>query len=152
MNRLPCLVLLGLCLPAGAATRPMVDTPAGKLQGIATGNVHAFKGIPYAAPPVGALRWKPPLPAARWKGVREASEFGAACIQPQGKPDSIYFWSLPATSEDCLFLNVWAPADARKAPVFFWIHGGALSGGSGGEPLYDGSRMAERGIVVVTIN
>jgi len=152
MNRLPCLVLLGLCLPAGAATQPMVDSPAGKLQGVATGNVQAFKGIPYAAPPVGALRWKPPLPAARWKGVREASEFGAACIQPKGKPDSIYFWSLPATSEDCLFLNVWAPADARKAPVFFWIHGGALSGGSGGEPLYDGSRMAERGIVVVTIN
>jgi para-nitrobenzyl esterase len=152
MKRLPCLVLLGLCLPAGAATRPMVESPAGKLQGVATGDVQAFKGIPYAAPPVGALRWKPPLPAARWKGVREASEFGAACIQPKGKPDSIYFWSLPATSEDCLFLNVWAPANARKAPVFFWIHGGALSGGSGGEPLYDGTRMAGRGIVVVTIN
>ena len=73
-------------------------------------------------------------------------------MQPKGKPDSIYFWTLPKTSEDCLFLNVWAPANARKAPVFFWIHGGALSGGSGSEPLYDGTKFAERGIVVVTIN
>jgi para-nitrobenzyl esterase len=151
MNRLLCSLLLAWCLPAGAAA-PMVTAPAGKLQGVATDNVHAFKGIPYAAPPVGALRWKPPLPAPRWKGVRNAGEYGAACIQPKGKPDSIYFWSLPSTSEDCLFLNVWAPANARKAPVFFWIHGGALSGGSGGEPLYDGTRMAERGVVVVTIN
>ena len=88
----------------------------------------------------------------KWKGTRDATQFGAACVQPKGKPDSIYFWSLPQTSEDCLFLNVWAPAKAHKAPVFFWIHGGALSGGSGSEPLYDGTKLAERGIVVVTIN
>jgi para-nitrobenzyl esterase len=152
MNRLLCSLILACCLPAGAATPPIVAAPAGRLQGVAAGQVHAFKGIPYAAPPVGALRWKPPLPAPKWKGVRAATEFGAACIQPKGKPDSIYFWSLPATSEDCLFLNVWAPAEARKAPVFFWIHGGALSGGSSSEPLYDGTRMAELGIVVVSIN
>jgi len=152
MNRLLCSLMLLLCLPAGANAPPMVSAPAGKLQGVASGNVHVFKGIPYATPPVGALRWKPPLPAQKWKGVRAATEFGAACIQPKGKPDSIYFWSLPSTSEDCLFLNVWAPANARKAPVFFWIHGGALSGGSSSEPLYDGTRMAELGIVVVSIN
>src|SRR3982751_2641363 len=133
MNRLPCLLLLAWCLPASATAPPIVAAPAGKLQGVAHGNVQVFKGIPYATSPVGTLRWKPPLPAARWKGVRDASAFGAACIQPKGKPDSICFWSLPATSEDCLFLNVWAPADARQAPVFFWIHGGALSGGSGSE-------------------
>ncbi len=137
---------------ARADSPPVVNAPAGKLQGMASGKVHVFKGIPYALPPVGALRWQAPLPAKKWKGVRESTQFGAACIQPKGKRDSIYFWSLPSTSEDCLSLNVWAPADARNAPVFFWIHGGALSGGSGSEPLYDGTKLAERGIVVVTIN
>ena len=157
MNRVSIgiLSLLGAMsssLTAMAESPPVVNAPAGRLLGAAAGKVHVFKGIPYALPPVGALRWQPPLPAKKWKGVREATQFGAACIQPRGKPDSIYFWSLPSTSEDCLSLNVWAPADARNAPVFFWIHGGALSGGSGSEPLYDGTRLAERGIVVVTIN
>jgi para-nitrobenzyl esterase len=152
MKRLLCLVLVGMSLSAGAASPPLVQAPAGKLQGTTTGQVNAFKGIPYAVPPVGAMRWKPSLPAPKWKGVRAATDFGAACIQPKGRPESIYFWSLPSTSEDCLFLNVWAPADARKAPVFFWIHGGALSGGSSSEPLYDGTKFAERGIVVVSIN
>jgi para-nitrobenzyl esterase len=150
MKRLLCLSLV-LSLPAGAGSA-LVDAPAGKLQGATVGHVNVFKGIPYAVPPVGAMRWKPPLPAPKWKGVRAAAEFGAACIQPRGRPDSIYFWSLAATSEDCLYLNVWAPAEARNAPVFFWIHGGALSGGAASEPLYDGTRLAERGIVVVSIN
>jgi len=147
-------VLLGILvsLPAGAVSPPVVNAPAGKVSGAAAGGVHVFKGIPYAQPPVGAMRWKAPLPAQKWKGTRDATQFGAACIQPKGRPDSIYFWSLPKTSEDCLYLNVWAPADARNAPVFVWIHGGALSGGSGSEPLYDGTKFAERGIVVVTIN
>jgi para-nitrobenzyl esterase len=156
MNRLPVGILAVLValssIPGMAATPPVVNAPAGKLQGATVGQVHSFMGIPYALPPVGALRWQPPLPAKKWKGVREATQFGSACIQPKGRPDSIYFWSLPSTSEDCLSLNIWAPADARNAPVFFWIHGGALSGGSGGEPLYDGTKLAERGIVVVTIN
>ena len=147
-------VLLGILvsLPAGAVSPPVVNAPAGKVSGAAAGGVHVFKGIPYAQPPVGAMRWKAPLPAQKWKGTRDATQFGAACIQPKGRPDSIYFWSLPKTSEDCLYLNVWAPGDARNAPVFVWIHGGALSGGSGSEPLYDGTKFAERGIVVVTIN
>jgi para-nitrobenzyl esterase len=155
MTRFSLLVLLGISvhsLSAGAASPPLVQAPAGKLQGTANHRVNVFKGIPYAVPPVGAMRWKAPLPAPKWKGVRVATEFGAACIQPKGRPDSLYFWSLASTSEDCLFLNVWAPADARNAPVFFWIHGGALSGGSASEPLYDGTKLAERGIVVVTIN
>ncbi|HEU4589735.1 MAG TPA: carboxylesterase family protein [Steroidobacteraceae bacterium] len=155
MNRiaLPILVAMLLNLPAGAAeSAPVVTTAAGKIAGAAAGDIHAFKGIPYAQPPVGALRWKPPLPAAKWNGTRDARQFGAACIQPRGKPDSIYFWNLPKVSEDCLFLNVWAPAKAKQAPVFFWIHGGALSGGSGSEPMYDGTKLAERGVVVVTIN
>ncbi|HET9863107.1 MAG TPA: carboxylesterase family protein [Steroidobacteraceae bacterium] len=156
MNR---IALFTLCvamftnLPAGAAgSAPVVSTAGGKLAGTAAGELHVFKGIPYAQPPVGALRWKPPLPAAKWTGTRDATQFGAACIQPKGRPESIYFWNLPKVSEDCLYLNVWAPAKASQAPVFFWIHGGALSGGSGSEPMYDGTALAERGIVVVTIN
>ena len=144
-------VALGLVMPAAADTA-VVSSPAGKLQGTADGKLQVFKGIPYALPPTGEMRWKPPLPMPKWKGTRDATQFGAACIQPKGKPDSIYFWNLPKTSEDCLYLNVWAPANARKAPVFVWIHGGALSGGSGSEPMYDGAKLAERGIVVVTIN
>jgi para-nitrobenzyl esterase len=143
------LLAMALSLPAGA---DVLSTPVGKVQGTTEGNVRVFKGIPYAAPPVGALRWKPPLPAAKWKGALDATKYGAGCIQPRGSPASIYYWNLTTTSEDCLFLNVWAPADARDAPVFFWIHGGALSGGTGGDPLYDGQKLAERGIVVVTIN
>jgi para-nitrobenzyl esterase len=152
MNRFLLVMLVVLSLPAGADSPPTVAAPAGKVQGVAEGRVRAFKGIPYAQPPLGALRWKAPLTLPKWKGTRDAKQFGAACIQPKGRPDSIYFWNLPKVSEDCLYLNIWAPADARKAPVFFWIHGGALSGGSGGEPMYDGTRLAERGIVVVTIN
>ncbi|HET9472696.1 MAG TPA: carboxylesterase family protein, partial [Steroidobacteraceae bacterium] len=150
--RIPMLlVAMGLAMSASADTA-VVSSSAGKLQGTIEGKLHVFKGIPYALPPTGAMRWKPPLPMPKWKGTRDATQFGAACIQPKGRPDSIYFWNLPKTSEDCLFLNVWAPATARKAPVFVWIHGGALSGGSGSEPMYDGTKLAERGLVVVTIN
>src|SRR6185436_6493800 len=104
--------------------------PAGRMQGEASNGIHAFKGIPYAQAPLGALRWKPPIPWPDWKDTRVTTTFGAACIQPKGKPDSLYFWNLPQTSEDCLYLNVWAPANAQTAPVFVWIHGGALSSGS----------------------
>ena len=97
-------------------------------------------------------RWKPPLPAPRWKGTRDATQFGPACVQPKSRPGSIYSWELPAMSEDCLSLNIWAPAKASKAPVFVWIHGGSLSTGAGSDGLYDGTRLAERGIIVVTIN
>jgi para-nitrobenzyl esterase len=151
-RRVPILlVALGLAMPA-LANAEVVNSPAGKLQGTTDGKTQVFKGIPYALPPTGEMRWKPPLPMTKWKGTRDATQFGAACIQPKGKPDSIYFWNLPKTSEDCLYLNVWTPANARKAPVFVWIHGGALGGGSGSEPMYDGVKLAERGIVVVTIN
>src|SRR3546814_11120110 len=84
-----------------------------------------------------------------WAGARDATRFGPACMQPGPRGPSIYAWDLPAMSEDCLSLNIWAPKDAKNAPVFVWIHGGALTGGSGGDPIYDGSALAERGIVVV---
>jgi para-nitrobenzyl esterase len=153
MMRTPILlVLLSVALPAAAESPPVVAAPAGRISGAVIDGVHVFKGIPYAQPPVGALRWQPPLPAPKWKGTRDATKFGAVCIQPKGKPDSIYFWNLPPSSEDCLSLNVWAPANAKQAPVFVWIHGGALWGGSGADTLYDGTKYARKGVIVVTIN
>lgn len=157
----PCVLacLAGLCLPLpsaadtpGADAAPVVDAPAGTLQGETVGTLRIFKGIPFALPPTGARRWKPPLPLPKWTGTRQATKFGDVCVQPASRPDSIYTWQLPAMSEDCLSLNIWSPANARKAPVLVWIHGGSLTTGSGSDHLYDGSRIAERGVVVVTIN
>jgi len=131
---------------------PLVDAPAGAVRGTTDGGLRVFKGIPYAQPPVGPLRWKPPLPLARWKGVRDAADFGPACYQLPPRLSSIYAGKPMPLSEDCLTLNVWAPAAAKNAPVFFWIYGGSLQSGASREPMYDGKRLAERGVVVVSIN
>ena len=146
-----CLMLAG---GAGAQTvdAPTVDAPAGAMRGSADGDIRVFKGIPYAAPPVQGRRWQPPAPLPRWQGVRPASDFGPACIQPQSKAVSVYSGEPFPTSEDCLTLNIWTPAHAARAPVFVWIHGGALSGGSSREALYDGRKLAARGAIVVSIN
>ena len=146
---------LGCIAPPSAAWAqgPVVQAPAGTLGGEALDGVHAFRGIPYAEPPVKQQRWRPPVPARPWKGVRDATRFGPACVQPPSRPGSIYApgEALP-TSEDCLSLNVWTPADAKDAPVFVWIHGGSLVAGSSREPMYDGARLAAQGIVVVSVN
>jgi para-nitrobenzyl esterase len=144
--------LAALASPAAAQTGPVLDAPAGAARGVMEGAVRVFRGLPYAQPPVGAARWTPPRPEPRWQGVRDASRFGAACVQPAPQPKSIYYVELGPTSEDCLYLNIWAPKDARKAPVLVWIHGGSLTGGAGSEALSDGGRMAARGVVVVSIN
>jgi len=114
--------------------------------------VRAFKGIPYAAPPVGALRWRPPQPVVAWSGVRAANAFGPNSMQ------GIVFDDIDPTvagvSEDCLYLNVWTPAlgGAERLPVMVWIHGGGFAVGSGTEPRYDGAKLAARGVLVVTLN
>jgi para-nitrobenzyl esterase len=124
---------------------PVVATTGGLVRGVATATDNRFLGIPYAAPPVGALRWQPPKAAAPWAGVRDASQFGPACAQP---PSAL---SVPSLSEDCLYLNVFAPArPARHSPVMVWIHGGSLVTGSG--DLYDPAELVRNGVVVVTIN
>lgn len=138
-------------LPA-TESAPVVAAPAGTLRGTVVGGINVFKGIPYALPPTGPLRWKPPLQAEKWKNTRDATEFGFVCVQPKPQPGSIYSWDPRPMSEDCLSLNIWAPPGARKAPVFFWIHGGALTSGSGSDALYDGAALAARGLVVVSIN
>jgi len=131
-----------------------VKTESGLLSGTleAGGTVRVYRGIPYAAPPVGPLRWRPPQPVASWSGVRSASEFGPSC--PQADRSAFPNERLGKTSEDCLTLNVWAPTlpPRRRVPVIVWIHGGAFTQGSGSLAVYDGEALARHGAVVVTFN
>jgi para-nitrobenzyl esterase len=132
-----------------------VTTAQGKATGIsiAEGKVRAFLGLPYAAPPVGQLRWKAPQPPTAWKGIRDATKYGARCEQWPIWADYLFQDSGP--SEDCLYLNVYAPATATAKshlPVMFWIHGGGYTAGSGSEPRYTSSALPCKGVVLVTIN
>ena len=141
-------VVAAALVPAGsvaAASDPVVRTGDGAVRGQALENTRVFQGIPYAAPPVGGLRWRDPRPPARWSGVRDATQPGPACAQLPGElPDG-------STSEDCLYLNVTAPAAAKHRPVVVWIHGGGFFMGAGSN--YDAPRLVERGdVVVVTVN
>lgn len=111
-----------------------------------------YRGLPYATPPTGPRRWRPPLPMPHWEGRREATRPGPACTQPRRRSGSIYANELPATGEDCLYLDIWAPEGARDLPVLVWMHGGSFIWGAGSEPLYDGAALARRGAVVVSIN
>ncbi|MBL8652213.1 MAG: carboxylesterase family protein [Sphingopyxis sp.] len=134
------------------AAAPVVDAPAGSVEGKAVGKVRIFKGIPFAQAPVGPLRWKPPMALPPWQGVRKAQSFGAACIQPRSTAIGIYTNPSAKMSEDCLTLNIWTPEAAKDAPVIVWIHGGALTNGYSHEGMYDGAKLAARGAVIVSIN
>lgn len=138
-------------IPNGQAA-PLVSTTGGVLRGVTQAQLGVFRGVPYAAPPVGKLRWAAPQPLPGWEGVRDASAFGAACIQPPVPASSIYNDPPPSSSEDCLNLNVWAPDDAENAPVIVWIHGGSLRIGGNSLPMYDGTNYAQRGVVFVSLN
>jgi para-nitrobenzyl esterase len=131
-----------------------VKTAQGKVRGktINNGQVRAFLGILFAAPPVGALRWKAPEPAAHWKGEHDATKYGAHCVQT---PFQDMSFQDAGASEDCLYLNVFTPADAKgssKLPVMFWIHGGGYFSGSASEPRHNGDFLPGKGVVLVTIN
>ena len=150
---LAMLLTASAALGAAPAATPTIRIEQGVLQGaVAADGAQVFKGIPYAQPPVGPNRWRPPAPASGWRGVRDATQFGPACMQPQLAAGSIYADPPPKMSEDCLSLNVWTPKAARKAPVMVWIHGGSPTFGYSGSPLYDASALAARGVVVVTVN
>ncbi|WP_296816747.1 carboxylesterase family protein [Brevundimonas sp.] len=146
------LALAACAHGAPAVSQPVVEAPAGTLRGVSQGDVNAFRGIPYAQPPVGWRRWRPPAELPRWSGVRDAADFGPACHQPTARGTSIYAGEAPEMSEDCLSLNIWAPDDAEGLPVFVWIHGGALTTGASSEAMYDGAALAREGLVVVSIN
>ena len=143
---------------------PTIKVEGGMIQGVPStaSDVTVFRGIPYAAPPVGNLRWKLPQPVVKWKGVKKADTFSNICWQPGNAVGTFYgnefYWKENTVqSEDCLYLNVWTPSDAvgnkeRKLPVAFWVHGGAYFNGYGHEITMDGDAWAKRGVILVTIN
>ena len=141
---------------------PVLTIEGGKITGVETETpgVIVYKGIPYAAPPVGELRWKEPQPVIPWDGIKVTDNFGPAAIQNDQVPGSFYqkeffFDGDPVRSEDCLYLNIWTPAPGqtnKKLPVAMWIHGGAYMQGFGHEPEFDGEQWAKRNVILVTIN
>jgi len=139
-------VLAATACPSHAAkpTAP-VNVTGGSIVGSQADSLKVFQGIPFAAPPVGDLRWRLPQPVPAWKGIKETRSFAPACAQTAA-------WIPEPKSEDCLYLNVWAPEQARQLPVIVWIHGGGYYGGSASQGIYDASNLARRGAVVVTVN
>lgn len=129
----------------GFAASPTVDvkTPLGVVRGERMEGVRLFRGVPFAQPPVGELRFRPPLEPMPWSGVRNALQFAPAAVQPNGDAKE--------QSEDCLYLNVWTPDTPGPHPVFVWVHGGGFTGGRSSEAMFDGSTFAREGIVCVTV-
>ena len=156
--KVKCLLVImffGLA-PIVWADTTLLATPQGSLIGETVGvasSVRAFKGIPYAAPPVGVRRWQPPAAAPVWRGELLATSFASNCMQEPYPENSFYYRPARLTSEDCLYLNVWTAAEVGESlPVMVWIHGGALTRGSGATVTYDGTSLAQKGVVLVTIN
>jgi len=149
--KLTAIILFLITLPigviAGEKKPDVVQLDSGPISGKVEDGVHVFLGIPYAAPPIGELRWKPPQAIASWTQVRNCTDFGPSCPQPKQQDTGKF-------SEDCLYLNVWTTAEKpeKRLPVMVWIHGGAFNFGSASQPEYNGKNLAKKGVVVVTIN
>lgn len=154
----PLIIFLLLSCPFSAtAQNKIVSVDSGLVSGILRSRegVRVFKGIPFAAPPVGNLRWRPPQPPAHWSGVRKADKFGPECMQsPNSMGGPFRAVAQERISEDCLYLNVWTPASSarQRLPVMVWIYGGGFKGGSSSLPYYDGDALARKGVVVVSFN
>jgi para-nitrobenzyl esterase len=135
---------------AVAGLAQQVLTESGTISAERVNGLSVYKGIPFAAPPVGDLRWRPPMPAAPWTGTRKADAFAPACMQVGV---SMPCETPPTVSEDCLYLNIWTPAKTQQEhlPVIVWIYGGGYINGSASMPLYWGDRLAHKGVIVVTI-
>ncbi|MBN1288076.1 MAG: carboxylesterase family protein, partial [Actinobacteria bacterium] len=127
----------------------VVQIESGKLKGVERKGIWTYQGIPYAAAPVGELRWKEPEPVEPWDDFRVCDSFGPSCPQPK-----TVLFNVGKTSEDCLYLNIWSPAKNpdEKLPVMIWFHGGGFSTGSGSQSMYDGMNLARKGVVLVTFN
>ena len=156
--RITVILLLAAPVLTAAISKP-VKVEGGLVAGVPgkDASITSFKGIPFAAPPVGDLRWRAPQPVKAWQGVRKADHFGDSCVQnivAELKPWTYEFMTHTDVSEDCLFLNVWTGAKSagEKRPVYVYIYGGANTSGSGAVPVYDGEGLAKKGIVVVTVN
>jgi para-nitrobenzyl esterase len=160
MKLLSTLLLATTSLSGLAAMKQPVKVTGGMLQGTAGNDpsITVFRGVPYAAPPVGNLRWRAPQPVPSWTGVRRADKFGNVCMQNSLKPGSFYqveFYEKPEpVSEDCLYLNLWTGASSadEKRPVMVWFHGGGFVEGSGSLPSFNGENLARKGVVIVTVN
>ena len=156
MQRLKEVLFVSLTVLATAslfAQSEPVSTATGKLQGAIQGPVESFKGVPFAAPPVGELRWRAPQPVKPWSGIKQANAYSADCMQVPFPSDAAPLGTAPA--EDCLYLNVWRPAGTApdaKLPVMFWIYGGGFVNGGSSPAVYDGSKFAEKGVVFVSAN
>lgn len=148
LKTLAAVSALTLSAAAGAQT---VTIDAGKVSGSTSDGVSSWKGIPFAAPPLGELRWRAPQPVAKWNGVRAATEYGHDCMQVPFPSDAAPLGTQPA--EDCLVLNVWKPKDAKgKLPVVFWIYGGGFVNGGASPPTYSGANLAKQGVIFVSAN
>ena len=154
MKKLIVLLFISLSV----YSQSVVETVQGKVKGYSSGNIDIYKGIPFAQPPIGELRWKAPQPVLPWEGIKECTDFGPSPIQNTPEPFLCWteeFIAKPEPlSEDCLYLNVWTPANKQddKLPVFVWIYGGGLSSGSANCDIYDGEQMAQQGVVFVSLN
>jgi len=154
VKSLVMVCLLTLAASGDAWAQSQIDTvkvTGGTIQGVAANNVVSFKGIPFAAPPTNLNRWRAPQPVRAWSGVKRADTFGPGCMQDPSM--AVMFGAPPKVSEDCLYLNVWTPARtaSERLPVMVWIYGGGFSAGMTSIPLYDGTRLAHQGVIVVSI-
>jgi len=152
-----CLVIVGISagLSQNESPSTIVKTDAGLISGFPQDNIRVFHGIPFAAPPIGELRWKPPAPVTPWEGVKETKEYSATCPQRVSTGKAPSSGSEPLNmSEDCLYLNVWTPAksDDEKLPVMVFFYGGGFANVAGSMPVYNGTTLAEKGVIVVTPN